>query len=74
MDLFLKIYTPPAISFDTSPLTDNKVKNLNISSRFEKTLNEIDLINTYSINRFDKDFIFYVLIDIHVEYNVTHQE
>ena len=37
-------------------------KDLNISSRFEKTLNEIDLINAYSINRFDKDFIFYEII------------
>ena len=37
-------------------------KNLDISSKFEKTLNEIDLINTYSISKFDKDYIFYEII------------
>ena len=37
-------------------------ENLDISSRFEKTLNEIDLINSYSINKFDKDYIFYEII------------
>ena len=37
-------------------------KNLDISSKFEKTLDEIDLINSYSINKFDKDYIFYEVI------------
>ena len=30
--------------------------------RFQKTLNKIDLISNYSINKFDKDFIFYEVI------------
>ena len=37
-------------------------ENLDISSRFEKTLDEIDLINSFSINKFDKDYIFYEII------------
>ncbi len=37
-------------------------KDLNISSKFEKILNEIDLISSFSINKFDKDFIFYEII------------
>ena len=37
-------------------------KNFNISSKFEKTLDEVDLINSYSINKFDKDYIFYEII------------
>jgi hypothetical protein len=37
-------------------------KNLNLSSKFEKTLQEVDLINNYSINKFDKDHIFYEII------------
>jgi len=28
LDLFLKTKTPPAISLDTSPLSDNRVKKL----------------------------------------------
>jgi len=31
-------------------------------SDFEKTLNKIDLINNYSISKFDKDYIFYKVI------------
>ena len=45
------------------PLTvqiDNK--DLNLSSTFEKTLDEIDLISDYFINRFDKDFVYYEII------------
>ena len=37
-------------------------KNFDLSSRFEKTLNKIDLISDYSISKFDKDFIFYEVI------------
>jgi len=36
--------------------------DLNLSSKFEKTLNKIDLISNYSINKFNKDFIFYEVI------------
>jgi hypothetical protein len=37
-------------------------KNLDISSKFEKTLDEVDLVNNYSINKFDKSHIFYEVI------------
>ena len=37
-------------------------KDLNISSKFEETLSVISLINNYSINKFDKDFIYYEII------------
>jgi hypothetical protein len=37
-------------------------KDLNISLKFEKILDEVDLINSYSINKFDKDYIFYEII------------
>ena len=37
-------------------------KDFDLSSEFEKTLNKIDLISNYSINKFDKDFIFYEVI------------
>ena len=37
-------------------------KDFDLSSNFEKTLNKIDLISNYSINKFDKDFIFYEVI------------
>jgi len=37
-------------------------KDLDMSSKFEGTLNKIDLISNYSINKFDKDFIFYEVI------------
>ena len=37
-------------------------KNLNISSKFEKTLNDVDLINSFSISKFDKDFIYYEIV------------
>ena len=36
--------------------------DLNLSSKFEKTLDKIDLISNYSINKFNKDFIFYEII------------
>ena len=41
-----------------------KVNNndFNLSSKFEKTLDKIDLISNYSINKFNKDFIFYEVI------------
>jgi len=37
-------------------------KNFNLSYKFEETLNKIDLINNYSISKFNKDFIFYDVI------------
>ena len=37
-------------------------KNFDLSLKFEKTLNNIDLISSFSINKFNKDFIFYELI------------
>ena len=37
-------------------------KNFDISLRFEETLNKLDLINSFSIKRFNKDHIFYELI------------
>ena len=36
--------------------------DLNLSLKFEKTLDKIDLISNYSINKFNKDFIFYEVI------------
>ena len=37
-------------------------KNLNTSLKFESSLDEIDLIGSYSISKFDKNFIFYDII------------
>ncbi len=37
-------------------------KDLDISSKFEKILNEIDLIGKYSINKFDSDYIYYEIL------------
>ncbi len=37
-------------------------KRLDVSSKFEKVLNEIDLIGKFSINKFDKDFIYYKIL------------
>ena len=37
-------------------------KNFDLSLEFEKTLTKIDVINSFSISRFDKDFIYYELI------------
>ena len=37
-------------------------KNLDLSLEFEEVLSKIDLINSFSINKFDKNFIFYELI------------
>ena len=34
-------------------------KNFDLSSKFEETLDNIDLINKHSISKFNKDFIFY---------------
>ena len=41
-----------------------KIENndLKKSSRFELDLNDIDLVNDYSIQRFNKDFIFYEIL------------
>ena len=37
-------------------------KNFDLSSKFEETLDKIDLISNYSISKFDKDFIFFEVI------------
>jgi hypothetical protein len=37
-------------------------KNYELTSKFEETLNNIDLISYYSISRFNKDSIFYEII------------
>ena len=37
-------------------------KNFELSLKFEKILSKIDVINSFSIGRFNKDFIFYELI------------
>ena len=37
-------------------------KDFILSSKFEKTLNEVDLISNYFISKFDKDYIFYEVI------------
>ena len=37
-------------------------KDLTLSSKFEKTLEQIDLIDNFSIDKFDKDHIFYEVI------------
>jgi len=36
--------------------------NLEMSLKFETTLNEIDLVNYYSIQKFDKNYIYYEVI------------
>ena len=42
-------------------------KDLSTSLKFESSLSEIDLISSFSINKFDKDYIFYEVI-----FNGTH--
>ena len=37
-------------------------QNLDVSSKFEKILNEIDLIGKYSIQKFDRDYIYYEIL------------
>ena len=37
-------------------------KDYDLSSKFEETLNKVDLISSFSINSFNKDLIFYELI------------
>ena len=37
-------------------------KNLDLSSKFENTLNKIDLINSFSITRFNQNHIFYEIV------------
>ena len=37
-------------------------KDLNVALQFEKILDEVDLIKSYSINKFDRDNIFYEVI------------
>ena len=49
-----------SINLSLSIRVDNK--DYDLSSKFEKTLDKIDLINDYSISKFDKNFIFYSVI------------
>ena len=49
-----------SIKLPLSIQIDNK--NFNLSSKFEKTLDNIDLISNYSISKFNKDFILYEII------------
>ena len=37
-------------------------RNLDVSSKFENILNEIDLIGKYSIHKFDRDYIYYEIL------------
>ncbi len=37
-------------------------KDLNLTTKFEETLNKIDLISNYSISKFNKNYIFYEVI------------
>ena len=49
-----------SIKLPLSIQIDNK--DFNLLSEFEKTLNEVNLINNYSISKFNKDYIFYKVI------------
>ncbi len=49
-----------SIKLPLSIRVDNK--DFVLSSKFEKTLNEIDLINNFFISKFDKNYIFYEII------------
>ena len=49
-----------SIKFPIFVQIDNK--NFELSLRFEEILNELDLINSFSIKKFDKDNVFYELI------------
>ena len=49
-----------SIKLPLSIRVDNK--DLILSSKFEKTLNEVDLISNYFISKFNKDYIFYEVI------------
>ncbi len=49
-----------SIKLPISIQIDNR--NLDLSLKFEETLNQIDLINSFTINKFNKDFVFYELI------------
>ena len=37
-------------------------KNFELSLKFEETLNMLDLVNSFTVRKFDKDLIFYELI------------
>ena len=49
-----------SIKLTLSIKLDNK--DYNLTSEFEKTLNEVDLISNYFISKFDNDHIFYEII------------
>ena len=49
-----------SIKLPLSIRVDNK--DFTLSSKFEKTLNEVDLISNYFISKFNKDYIFYEVI------------
>ena len=37
-------------------------KDLSVSLKFESILEQVDLVNSFSINKFDKDYIYYELV------------
>ena len=49
-----------SIKLSLSIRVDNK--DFILSSEFEKTLDEVDLVNNYFISKFNKDYIFYEII------------
>ena len=49
-----------SIKLPLSIRVDNK--DFILSSKFEKTLNEVDLVSNYFISKFNKDYIFYEVI------------
>ena len=49
-----------SIKLTLSIKLDNK--DYNLTSEFEKTLNEVDLISNYFISKFNNDHIFYEII------------
>ncbi len=49
-----------SIKLSLSIKIDNK--NFDLTTEFEKTLDKIDLISSYSINKFNQNFIFYEII------------
>ena len=49
-----------SIKLSLSIKVDNK--NFDLTTEFEKTLDKIDLISSYSISRFNQNFIFYEVI------------
>ena len=49
-------------SINLSIIIKTENDNLKKSARFESDLNDIELVNDYSIQKFDKQFIFYEIL------------